>query len=74
MYFFSFIACYWSREGHQHKFILGLTSVDPGLKCVGNMGVHGVMVSTLDSQVCGSTSVGFFVVVVVNWRCYTILS
>ena len=57
--FFSFTACYWSREGHQHKFTLGLASFAAGLKCVGNMGFHGVIVSTPDSQVRGSSSVGF---------------
>ena len=25
----------------------------PGLKCVENMGCHGILVSTLDSQMCG---------------------
>lgn len=47
----------------QVKFTSGLASIATGLKCVGNMGIHGVMVNTLYSQMCGSSSVFF-----VNWR------
>lgn len=62
--FFRFTACRWAGEGQQHKFTLGLASVAAGLKCVGNMGSHVAIVSTLDSQICGGSS-GFFFV---NWR------
>ena len=34
----------------------------PGLKCVENMGCHGILVSTLDSQMCGVVLWWVFVV------------
>ena len=41
----------------------------PGLKCVENMGCHGILVSTLDSQMCGVVLwwVVFFFSCVVFW-------
>lgn len=47
----------------QVKFTSGLASIATGLKYVGNMGFHGVMINILDSQMCASSSVFF-----ANWR------